>query len=145
MRIRTILKAAAVPAIIAGGLLGSAAAASASTGPSAGQTDHMTGNAATVYADPVFGPVQCNETQHPAHGKQLAFDTVSCTAIPGINADGTAVKGAALLPQPAALNYAPGANSWISDFDHATYGSINVTVNAAGTGYSGQATYLPAS
>ena len=72
MQFRTILATAAVPAALAATLL-TAGVASASTGPASnGQVGHLTGNQAISYADPYFGPVQCNEVQH------AAFDNVTC-------------------------------------------------------------------
>ena len=120
MKARTILASAAVPAVLAVSLLG-ATAASASTGPSNGQTGQMTGNRATSYTDPVFGGVQCNETQHPK------FDTVSCKF----------TDGQVLTPSST------GTVGWNSDFAGNTHttGVLTYTVNDSGTGYSGQATY----
>jgi hypothetical protein len=158
MRIRTILKAAAVPGIIAASLLGTSLAASASTGPVApnGNAGHMTGNAASVYADPYFGPVSCNEVQHPA------FDNVTCKAVAGVTTDKAgnpvAVKGPATLWRPAGESTTIG---WLSDFTDgsgngyapAGPGAISqrltgtltytVTTDALGnpTGYTGQVVY----
>jgi hypothetical protein len=135
MRIRTILKAAAVPAIIAGGLLatsaGSAAHAATLTGSPAsnGQVGHMTGNNATFYQDGTFGPVSCNETQHKA------FDTVSCKSTTGL---------------PLTNLTAGEVNSigWNSDFGtasiHPATGALAFTVSPDGMSYAGQATYPPA-
>lgn len=75
MRIRTILTAAAVPAIIAGSLLGTSLAASASTGPSVnsgyGQASYRatahesnvadTTNVPTFVTDPTYGPVWAHD------------------------------------------------------------------------------------
>jgi hypothetical protein len=86
-----------------------------------GQTTKMTGkNGATSYADPVFGDVTCNETQHPK------FDTVACAfATPRLDLAGVS-----------------GTYGWISDFDHSLpQGTITYTVSLDGTGYTGKATY----
>ena len=137
MRIRTILAAAAAPAAIAAALLGTAAPAAhaatltASVGSPAsnGQAGQMTGNRAAVYTDGVFGPVQCNETQHPK------FDTVSCKFTAG------------QLQTPGTT----GTVGWNTDFtttnegvtlpSHVNTGVLAYTVNADGSGYTGQATY----
>jgi hypothetical protein len=139
MRTRTILAAAAAPAALAAALLG-ASPAFASTGPAGnGQTGgHLTGNKAAVYNDSYFGPVSCNETQHPQ------FDTVSCHF----------TGGQTMSPGQ------PGTVGWNSDFGpaaapngasgngttsvHPLTGTLTYTINADGTGYTGQATY-PAS
>jgi len=120
MHIRTILATAAVPAALAATLLG-ATAASASTGPN-GQTGQLTGNNATSYADPFFGGVQCNETEH------AKFDTVECQFTGG---------------NPA---FAPGSSGiigWNSDFTgsgHST-GVLAYTIKQDGSGYTAKATY----
>jgi hypothetical protein len=147
MQIRTILKAAAVPGIMAAALLGTSAAAFASTGPvSNGQAGHMTGNKAISYQDPVFGGVQCNEVQHPA------FDNVTCKFV------SDPAKG---LTSNASMFYVgqPGQVGWVSDFsaNPATPGpDPNVAIHTSGTltytitgdpttgqvtGYTGQVTY----
>jgi hypothetical protein len=139
MRIRTILAAAAAPAALAAFLLGTTGTAFASTGPASnGQVSQMTGNgskssAAQTYTDSVFGQVKVNETQHPN------FDTVSAKFTGGQTA--------------ASLGMWPGETGtvgWNSDFGnaalstHSQTGTLTYTINADGTGYTGQATY-PAS
>jgi hypothetical protein len=142
MRIRTILKAAAVPGVLAAALLGSSAAAFASTGPvSNGQAGHLTGNAATSYSDPVFGNVTCNEVQHPA------FDNVTCKFTgnnPTFQVDGK-VDGqigwnsdfgtSALQPQPGTQQFP----------SHTNPGTLTYTftgpAGGQATGYTGQVTY----
>jgi hypothetical protein len=114
MRIRTILKAAAVPAIIAGSLLGTTLAASASTGPNAagnasGQQGHLTGNQALIYQDPQFGGVQCNENQHPA------FTNVTCKFVNGVPSN----TGQPGKVTSWAANFTPGQTGsvqWVNDF-----------------------------
>jgi hypothetical protein len=109
-------------ALIAGSVA-MAAPAMASTGPgSNGQTGQLTGKNAISYADPFFGNVTCNETQHPK------FDTVSCSISPAnLGLAGTS---------------GTFTNGWTSDFgDRASVGTLTYTVNADGTGYTGQATY----
>ena len=148
MQIRTILKAAAVPGVLAAALLGSSAAAFASTGPvSNGQAGHMTGNKAISYQDPVFGGVQCNEVQHPA------FDNVTCKFV------SPASSGWTVNP----YNLQTGANGqlqWNSDFganalqpqpgspqfsSHTNPGTLTWTATGpaggTATGYTGQVTY----
>ena len=94
--------------------------------------------------DSMFGPywsitkyndIMDIETQH------AAFDTVSCKAIPGVNLDGTAVKGTALLTNATPSQI--GSVGWNSDFANSghTTGALAFTVNLDGSGYSGQATY----
>ena len=118
---RIIITAAAAAAVLGGGLA-TTASAMASTGPSNGQSGQQTGhNNAAKYADPVFGPVQCNETQHPQ------FDTVSCKFTAGqlLTAGSTGTVG------------------WNSDFTSSghTTGVLTYTINPDGSGYTGQATY----
>jgi hypothetical protein len=147
MRIRTILKAAAVPAIITGGLLatsaGSAAhaatlTASVSSPASNGQAGHMTGKDAAFYQDGTFGWVKVNETQHQK------FDTVSATFT---DATGTPTP----RPELAGQTFSYGWNSDFGTTDgsptsiHPATGTLTGTVNADGTGYTAQATYPPAS
>jgi hypothetical protein len=105
---------------LAAGILATAGAASASTGPNGNQAS-LTGNGAAVYTDPLFGPVQCNETQH------AKFDTVECQF----------TGGQTFAPGSA------GTYGWISDFagsGHST-GVITYTIKPDGLGYSGKATY----
>jgi hypothetical protein len=152
MRITTILKAAAAPAIIMGGLLATTTGAFASTGPvSNGQAGQITGNNATVYNDPYFGPVSCNETQHPG------FDTIGCHAVV-IGPDGKVVKGATALPLWRPAGETNQVVGWVSDFGGnftapkngvdpyagRSGGTLNYTVSTDGMSYTGQATY-PAS
>jgi hypothetical protein len=140
MRIRNILFAAAAPAAIAGVLLttgGAAHAATVTAGPgtSNGQVGHITGKNAITYPDAVFGQVQVNETQHPA------FDTVSAKFV---DASGNPVVNP---------NFQPGqviVVGWNTDFAgtttiHPVTGTLTATINATDTGYTGQATYPPAS
>jgi len=126
MNMKSLAIKIAIP-VLALGLMGGtgialAGAASASTGQSNGQTAKLTGNnGAAVYVDGVFGPVKCNETQHPK------FDTVSCRFTAG-------------------QTQTPGTSgtftNWYSDFnDRANSGTLTYTINADGTGYTGQATY----
>jgi hypothetical protein len=83
-----------------------------------GVTARLTGNGATSYTDAVFGPVTCNETQHPK------FDTVSCqVADPNPSLAGTTFT-----------------NGWFSDFNGAA-GTISITVSGDGKHYTGKATY----
>ena len=89
-------------------------------GSSNGVTDKLTGNGAAQYYDPYFRTdVTCNETQH------RKFDTVSCTF-------------ADAKPELAGQTL---TNRWFSDFVGGGFGSITLTVNLDGTGYSGKATY----
>jgi hypothetical protein len=83
-----------------------------------GVTDKLVGQGAASYTDAIFGPVTCNETQHPK------FDTVSCRI-----AD----------PNPA-LAGTTATNGWFSDFN-GTFGSITYTVSGDGKHYTGKATY----
>ena len=135
MRIRTILAAAAAPAALAAALLGTAVAPAAhasalTAGPGNGTvsaSNTLTGNKsdAQSYNDPVFGPVKVNETQHPA------FDTVSAKF----------TGGQTMTPNQ------PGQVGWNSDFGsaalrgHTQTGLLTYTINADGTGYTGQVTY----
>jgi len=125
---RKIILAGAAAAATTLAVLGGAGMASASTGPSNGQAGQLTGNRAASYADPFFGLVQCNETQHPA------FDTVSCKSTSGL---------------PLA-NVAPGqvgSVGWNSDFGgktlpgHQVTGTLSFTVSDDGLSYTGQAVY----
>ena len=126
---RIIITAAAAAAVLGGGLAATAPAM-ASTGPSNGQACQLTGNKATSYADPVFGGVQCNETQH------AAFDTVSCKSTTG-------------LPLTNVSPGQVGSVGWNSDWtgnpallpSHAATGTLSYTVSADGLSYTGQATY----
>jgi hypothetical protein len=98
---------------IAGGI-----AIAGTPGSSNGQTAKLVGQGAASYADPIFGDVTCNETQHPK------FDTVSCRIA---------------NPNPA-LAGTSSTNAWLSDFNGAL-GTITYSVSADGTSYSGKATY----
>jgi|SRR5215472_2787986 len=137
MRFTTILKAAAVPGVLAAALLGTSAAAFASTGPGNGQAGHMTGNQAISYNDPYFGGVKCNEVQHPQ------FDNVTCQ-FTGSNPSFTVGQ--------------PGQVGWNSDFGpgsivsngkpivHNGQGVLTFTITGDATtgqvtGYTGQVTY----
>lgn len=96
------------------------AAAFAGTGPNGDQAS-QTGNGAATYTDPVFGPVQCNETEH------AKFDTVECQFTGG---------------QVFAPNGIQTVG-WNSDFagsGHST-GVLTYTIKPDGTGYTGKATY----
>ena len=127
MRIITVIKVAAAPAIIAGGLLATMAAPAAhaatlTAGGSNSISAHLTGKGAATYSDAVFGNVKVNETSH------AKFDTVGATFTDGPRLD---------------LAGQSGSVGWNSDFlnsGHQT-GELTYTVNADGTGYSGQATY----
>jgi hypothetical protein len=138
MKITHALAIAAAPVALAAALLGTAGqtaaaaapavlTASVSTAPgSNGQAGQLTGNHATSYTDPVFGPVQCNETQH------AKFDTVECQSTTGLPLTNVAPNQA-------------GTVGWNSDFGtnsmrHAT-GVLAYTVSADGMSYTGQATY----
>jgi hypothetical protein len=155
MRTSTILKAAAAPAIIVVGLLGTSAAAFASTGPSGstnGQQGHLTGNQSLTYQDPVFGGVQCNENQHPT------FTNVTCkfvNGVPGSNSGSVTSNAASFTPGQT------GQVSWVNDFGGnsiiginpatgqpypSTNGTLTYTItgNATtgqATGYTGQVVY----
>jgi hypothetical protein len=84
-----------------------------------GQTDKMTGhNNAASYTDGFFGPVTCNETQHPQ------FDTVSCR----------------MATPNAALAGVSSTVGWLSDFN-GKYGTLTYTVSADGSSYTAHATY----
>ena len=119
---RKIILAGAAAAATTLAVLGGAGMASASTGPSNGQAGQLTGNRATSYADPFFGGVQCNETEH------AKFDTVECQFTGG---------------NPA---FAPGSSGiigWNSDFTgsgHST-GVLAYTIKQDGSGYTAKATY----
>jgi hypothetical protein len=126
MRIITIIKVAAAPAIIAGGLLATMAAPAAhaatlTAGGSNSISAHLTGKGAATYPDAVFGNVKVNETSH------AKFDTVGATFI----------DGQTMTPGQT------GSVGWNSDFANSGHqtGVLTWTVNADGTGYSGQATY----
>lgn len=108
---------------LAAGILATAGAASASTGPNGNQAS-LTGNGAAVYTDPLFGPVQCNETQH------AKFDTVACQSTTGAPLTGVAGGQA-------------GSIGWNSDFAGSGQptGTLVYTVSPDGLGYTGQATY----
>lgn len=114
----TIAAALAVPAVSA-----------ASTGiTSNGQTGQQTGhNGAAVYNDPVFGWVQCNETQHPQ------FDTVSCKFTAG------------QIQTPGATATVGWNSDWLGSSgllpNHSKTGVLTYTINPDGAGYTGQATY----
>jgi hypothetical protein len=152
MRIRTILAAAAAPAALAAGLLGTVAApaahaavltsASASApATSNGQQGLLTGKNALVYQDAQFGWVKVNETQHPK------FDTVSATFV--TDATGKTPR--------VSTTFSPNYSStvgWNSDFGttyantpstdtsiHPGQGTLTYTINSDGTGYTGQVTY----
>ena len=112
---KVILAAIAVSFAVVGGV----AIAGTPGSHGNGVTDKLTGKNAASYTDAVFGPVTCNETQHPK------FDTVSCSI-----AD----------PNPA-LAGTSGTNGWISDFNGTSLGTITYSVSADGTSYSGKATY----
>src|SRR2546430_6993974 len=123
MNTKSLLTRIAVP-VLSLGLLGGlgtalAGAASASIGPASnGQVGQVTGHNAANYQDPVFGHVQCNETQHPA------FDTVSCKFVDG-----------QLLPAGQT-----GSVGWNSDFGNKSIhsgvtGTLTYTVNPDGAGY----------
>ena len=95
--------------------------ASASTGPSNGQAGQLTGQHAATYNDAVFGPVRCNETQHPK------FDTVSCQSTSG-------------LPLTGVTAGQVGSVGWLSDFN-GTFGTLSFTVSADGLSYTAHAAY----
>jgi hypothetical protein len=123
-RARTIVLSALAPLTIAGSLLafaGGAHAAELTAGGSNSISAHQTGKDAAVYTDPVFGGVRCNETSHPK------FDTVGCTF----------TAGQVMTPGQT------GSVGWNSDFANSGHqtGVLTYTINADGTGYSGQAAY----
>jgi hypothetical protein len=123
---RRIVMIAAGPATLAGLLL-TTGTAFASTGPAGnGQAGHVTGGRAASYTDPVFGPVRCNETQHPA------FDTVACQSATG-------------APLTGVVGGQAGSVGWNSDFGavtiHPVTGTLTYTVSPDGLSYTGQATY----
>ena len=118
---RKIILAGAAAAATTLAVLGGAGMASASTGPSNGQAGQLTGNRATSYADPFFGGVKCNETQHPA------FDTVSCKSTTG-------------LPLANVVPGQVGSVGWLSDFN-GTFGTLSFTVSADGLSYTAHAAY----
>ncbi len=119
-------------AALLAGTVAMAAPAMASAGPSGSnaQQGQLTGKGAISYPDGYFGTTdQCNETQHPA------FDTVSCKFI-----DGTS------RPDLAGVSGTVGWNSdWLGNPallpSHSNVGVLTYTINADGTGYTGQATY----
>jgi hypothetical protein len=142
MKIRTMLYAAAAPAVLAVSLLG-ATAASASTGPGSFSVAGTTpGNSSLVkatfsYGDPVFGNVICQEVHH--QNRTQDFDSVSCQT-----PDGAALGG----------GYQPGVSytvPWISDFAGNPNGTLTdlpkqpdtaqvvltFVLDAAGNGYTG--------
>jgi hypothetical protein len=155
MRISTILKAAAVPAVIAGGLLATAAApaahaavltASVSSTSSNAQAGHLTGKNALVYDDGTFGWVKVNETQHPN------FDTISATFVtdqsgktPRINLDMAGQTGTVGWVSDFAPTYANPTGDGTPGTIHPDQGTMTYTVNPNGSGYTGQATYPSAS
>ena len=125
---RKLITAATIVASLA--TLAVPAVSMASTGTSNGQSGKLTGNNAAKYNDPVFGSVQCNETQH------AKFDTLSCKSTTG----------------SPLTNVAPGqvgTVGWNSDFGavsgttniHPVTGTLAYTVSADGLSYTGQATY----
>lgn len=117
---RKIVYAAAAPLAVAAGLVLSGTNAFASTPVPGGngQTGQLTGNGAAAYPDPVFGPVQCNETQHQK------FDTVECQFTGGQ----TRTPGAT------------GTVGWLSDFN-GQLGTLTYQIKPDGSGYTAKATY----
>jgi hypothetical protein len=115
-----------VPALAVAGVVGMSAPAFASAGPDTnGQTAQQTGsNNAATYTDPVFGPVKCNETQHPK------FDTVACKSTSGSPLTGVS---------PGQI----GTVGWNSDFANSGHNTcvLAYTVSLDGLSYTGQATY----
>ena len=75
------------------------------------------------YADAFFGDVTCNETQ------SSTFDTIACTFAGG--------------HRRARLLVETGTVGWNSDFvaTRTGQGTLTYTVNADGTGYTGQVIY----
>jgi hypothetical protein len=145
MRIITIIKVAAAPAILAAGLLGSSAAAFASTGPVPGTTTpngnsnitQMTGKNGIDYTDPVFGAVHCDEVHHAAKGSAADFDSVTCKSTTGLPLTNVAAGQQGYV------------NGWNSDFPAGrtfdlNTGTITINVSPDGLSYTGIATY-PAS
>jgi hypothetical protein len=128
MNTRKILVGGLVGTAALGATLAFAASANAAIGTSNANTGgQLTGKSAAQYTDYVFGQVQVNETQHPK------FDTVSAKFI-----DHTAFE----------LGMTPGQTGtvgWNSDFGagsiHPATGTLTYTINADGTGYTGQVTY----
>ena len=128
-------KSARIAALVAGPIMvlgigaATAAPAFASTGTgSNGSSANQTGKAgAAKYTDPVFGLVQCNETQHPQ------FDNVTCKFMAG------------QVQTPNAAGQVGWNSDWLGTSGllpgHANTGTLTYTINADGTGYSGQATY----
>ena len=118
---RKIILAGAAAAATTLAVLGGAGMASASTGPCNGQAGQLTGQHAATYNDAVFGPVRCNETQHPK------FDTVSCQSTSG-------------LPLTGVTAGQVGSVGWLSDFN-GTFGTLSFTVSADGLSYTAHAAY----
>jgi Flp pilus assembly protein CpaB len=139
MRIRIILAAAAAPAALAAILLGTTGTAFASTTPHApasstsivqqANNGAKTSNAviakATFSYPDAFGQMNYTETEHPQS------DSVTGTFAGGQTA--------------ASLGMQPGRTSqigWVSDFNSSLpQGTLTYTINAAGTGFTGTATY----
>jgi hypothetical protein len=150
MRIRHILTAAAVPAAVVAGLLATAGAPAAhaaqltSASASApatnnGQQGQLTGKNGLTYTDGVFGLVKINETQHPK------FDTISATFIGHTATDiGMTPGDTSTLPWNSDFthNYAtPSGAQLPGSIGDRVDGTLTYTINADGTGYTGQITY----
>jgi hypothetical protein len=138
MRIRTILAAAAAPAALAAVVLGTTGTAFASTthAPASSTTIVQQANngaknsnaviaKATLSYTDAFGQMNYTETEHPQG------DTVTGTFVGGQTA--------------ATFGMQPGQTSqigWVSDFNSSLpQGTLTYTINAAGTGFTGTATY----
>ena len=122
----------------AGAIVIPASGAFAATGPVAGTTVpngnsnivQITGKNGVSYGDPVFGNVHCDEVHHNAKGSAVDFDSVTCQFTDG-----------QVLPAGQVQTV-----GWNSDFPAGrtfdlNTGTITLTVNTAGTGYAGIATY----
>jgi hypothetical protein len=103
----------------------------------------LTGKNGLTYNDAVFGQVKINETQHPK------FDTISATFIGHTATDINMVPGqTGTLPWNSdfTANYAtPSGAQLPGSIGGRVDGTLTYTINADGTGYTGQITYSSAS
>jgi hypothetical protein len=122
-----------IPAIAALGLVfGTAAVASASTGPG---SPHASTPGHFSYFDPLFGQVSCNEVHHPSNNlpanfpagatTQGGYDTVTC-----------------ILAAPSVFAGQTFTGDWFSDFGtQLDVGVIQLRVSGGGLTYQGIAWY----
>jgi hypothetical protein len=131
-----LLATAGAPAAHAAQLTSASASAPATSN---GQQGQLTGKNGLTYNDAVFGQVKINETQHPK------FDTISATFIGHTAADiGKWAGETDTLPWNSDFthNYAtPSGAQLPGSIDQRVDGTLTYTINADGTGYTGQITY----